>query len=238
MSELTTNNPPFAPFASLCGRVTHGPKTARQSACAKAIVVGEHAVVYGAAAVALPLTSLRMSVTLHPRGSWSVNGAKKSEPNIRMKLGDKQVSPHLKQTVHEAFAVLGVDPFPLEIDGHSSVYIGAGLGSSAALCIVLLRSISSSLGMNLTDDELAYLGNKLEARFHGNPSGLDTSTVALETPILFRRGLRAQPLAIPESTDQKRWRFALIDSGVRASTMTMVNIASPWFQCAEGANRI
>jgi len=235
--DVAPAHPPIH-FASLCGRVTQAPAPAHKSACAKAIIVGEHAVIYGAAAVAMPLSNLRIQVSLQPRSSWMREDAGRKDPVIRMTLGNKRVSPHLKRTVHEAFSVLGVNPFPVDIEGHSSVYIGAGLGSSAALCVVLLRVISQSLGMSLSEEELAYLANKLEARFHGTPSGLDTATVALEEIILFRRGVRAQPIAIPSSTDQPRWRFVLIDSGVRASTLAMVKIASPWFQGAKGESRI
>ena len=92
--------------------------------------------------------------------------------------------------------------------------------------------------MNLGNEELAYLGNKLEARFHGTPSGLDTATVALEEIILFRRGIRAQTIIVPKSADESRWRFLLIDSGVRASTLAMVKLAAPWFSGEHGDRRI
>lgn len=217
---------PKVPFASMCGRVTRSPSTARQTACGKAIIVGEHAVVYGAAAVAVPLQSLRIHIELKPLNSQNKN-------LIRMTLGNKAASPALTRTVADVFELLGVEPFPMEIEGNSEVFIGAGLGSSAALCIVLLRAISESLGMRLTNDELAYLGNKLEGRFHGTPSGLDTAAVAHEQPLIFRKGVPPRFLK-----NAGMWEFVLIDSGIRASTKTMVETARPWFTGPAGDSRI
>ena len=37
------------------------------SACGKAIIVGEHAVVYGAKAIAIPLKDLRVELTVNPK---------------------------------------------------------------------------------------------------------------------------------------------------------------------------
>lgn len=212
---------------------THAaPRPVTADATGKAILVGEHAVVHGAKAVAMPLLSMQMGVRLTPLGEYS-------PPRIRVMLGGRTVSDHLKGVIDEAFDALGIRPFSLEMEGTSSVLIGAGLGSSASLCIVVLKALAAATGKTLTPTELATLGNRLERRFHGNPSGLDTAVVALEHVIAFRKGEPPvpTPVARPEGRD-KSWRFALLDSGARSSTIAMIQAAAPWFQAPEGAGRV
>jgi mevalonate kinase len=209
-------------------------RPAAASACGKAIIVGEHAVVYGARAVAVPLTAVGMHVKLTPRAAEG-GGA----PLVRAFLGGRSVSDHLRGVIDEAFTALGLAPFALDLECVSSVLVGAGLGSSAALCIVILRALAASCGMTLTPAELASLGNGLERRFHGNPSGLDTAVVAHERTLVFRKGEPPAPLRVEGAGAPRRpFPFALLDTGARSSTMAMVQIAAPYFQGARGQARV
>ena len=199
------------------------------AASGKVILVGEHAVVYGARAVAIPVHGLQMSVRLTPTGRRTGKG----EPQIRVLLGGRTVTAHLRGVVDDAFDVLGLEPFPLDLEGNSTVLIGAGMGSSASLCIVVLKALAAATGMTLGKRELAAMGNKLEKRFHGNPSGLDTAVVAMGSAISFRKGEAPEELPL-----SRPWRFAILDSGARSSTLAMIQVAAPYFQGERGAERL
>ena len=192
--------------------------------CSKAIIVGEHAVVYGAQAVAMPLKSLITELILTPR----------KQLGYRFKTGfgplNRQRLRHLKEVVLDAFRVLQISPFPFEINFKSNSLMGAGLGSSAALSVALIRLLGSRAGRRMTDSQVARLANYLERRFHGNPSGLDTAVVACGTPILFHKDSPPQKIKPALLTEGYPWRFALIDSGVRSSTLAMIKKALPYFQ--------
>ena len=207
-------------------------RKARATACGKAIIVGEHAVVYGAAAVAIPLVDLRMQVDLTPIADGS------ETPTIRLKLGGEAVSAQVRGLITDALELLRAEPFSLNVDGWSQLPIGAGLGSSATLCVAILRALAGSLGRDLALEEIARFANILEARFHGNPSGLDSAVVAHEIPLLFRRNEASKGLAVRTPERGKTWPFALIDSGVRASTLAMVRQATPYFTGSGGERRI
>lgn len=204
------------------------------NASGKAIIVGEHAVVYGARAVAMPVPNLKMAVNLTPSGKEGRNG----RPQIRMLIGGRPATSHLQGVVEDAFRVLELKPFAVDLEGHSTVMIGAGLGSSASLCIVILKAIAAAAGKALTTVDLAHFGNQLERRFHGNPSGLDTAAVALEQAIAFRKGSNPEVLQVTPPVGSSSWRFALIDSGIRSSTLSMIKVAAPYFQNSEGLERI
>ncbi len=203
------------------------------AACGKAIIVGEHAVVYGARAVAMPLPTMQVNMTLTPTHGWLDQGGMRV-PAIEVWLSGKRMSDQLVGVVKDACRLLDIEPYPMRLESSSSVLIGAGLGSSASLCIVVLRALAKAHGKTLSTAELAHFGNELEHRFHGSPSGLDTAVVASEQVVAFTRGGKPEPLAVSGGP----WRFALLDCGARASTLAMIQVAAPYFKGEGGTARL
>lgn len=187
-------------------------------ACGKTIIIGEHAVVYGARAVALPILSHSMHLRAIDEGL---------EERFKFVLGDKPVSDTIRAVLEEGCELLGFDPRGFVFKGSSSLPIGAGLGSSATLCVVVIKTLSQLAKKPLTREMIAALANQLEKRFHGNPSGLDTAVVSYEEPVVFRKGVAPEPLQV-----NGRWSFVIIDSGIRASTLSMIQKAKPYFTSA------
>ena len=189
---------------------------ASDTACGKAIIVGEHAVIYGAKAVAIPLPTLRTELKLIATPESTCT--------------NQQYRPlQLRKVVADAFKLLHIAPFPFEIKFATNSLVGAGLGSSAAVCVALVRLMSTWMGKDLNDTQVARFANYLEERFHGSPSGLDTAVVACQTPILFQKDTPPQKISVSPIEGKHRWCFALIDSGIRSSTKVMVKRAMPYF---------
>ena len=209
--------PPSSSYIS--GRTFASSLPAQASSCGKAIIVGEHAVVHGASAVAMPLPSMQMHIRLSPAA-----GNKNT-----LKLGNNKVSDHVLGIIDDAFSSLGIDKFAVDVEGSSQVLIGSGLGSSAALSIVILKALSNLVGRAVSEQELAQLGRTLESRFHGKSSGLDTAVVAYESIIQFKIGTKPKRLNVHAPQGHTHWNFALIDSQTRSSTLAMINQASPYF---------
>jgi mevalonate kinase len=202
---------------------------ATSRASGKVILVGEHAVVYGARAIAVPLLSRNISLRMY------TDRVATTAPRIKFQIGGHPAQDQLVQMVNDAFDVLGVPKFNLSIDARSTLIIGAGIGSSASICVGVLRGMAQVCGMVLTPVALAELANKLERRFHGTPSGLDTAVISLEHAILFERGRFAEALIVNKPKDSNLpWCFALLDTGVRSPTIDMVYRAKPWFE-AQGS---
>ncbi len=208
------------------------PKEVQASACGKAIIVGEHAVVYGTHAIAMPLRSMRFQFALTP-----IPHVEGKPVQLHLKLAGHDVSPRVQSVVLEAMELLGHQAFSIQAKSSSALPIGAGLGSSATLCVAVLRALSTSLDIVLGKSDLARLANELEKRFHGNPSGLDAAVVAFEQCILFAKHQTIRGITI-EHSELPRWEFALIDSNVRASTMAMIRIAEPYFLGVQGDRRL
>lgn len=210
-------------------QIASRPVPAVSFACGKAIIVGEHAVVHGAQAIAMPVKHLGMYLNLVP----DFNSEK---VRCRLFLGGCDVSDKIGDLVLTAFKILQIEPFALTIKGDSNIPVGAGLGSSATLCVAILRAILASCRRHCNPQSIAKQANLMEERFHGNPSGLDTSVVSHGSCIKFVKG--DQPSGLKLSAKVSKWRFALVDSKLRAATRTMIVKAAPFFLGNRGKQRV
>ncbi|MEZ4741889.1 MAG: mevalonate kinase [Bdellovibrionota bacterium] len=215
----------------------YSPPSFSAHACAKAIIIGEHAVVYGARAVAMPLRSLK----LHLTATRPENKIDKASEKHEIILNDKKAPYAVANAVKKACKLLNIIPKPILIKGTSQLVLGAGLGSSAALSIAILRVVSGLFEKRLDKNQLSAYGNMLEEEFHGKPSGLDVAVVSHEEVIQFSKTAGATAIDIvppQEYDDSSPWRFVLIDSGERSSTKKMVELAAPYFSGAKGLTKI
>lgn len=203
------------------------------SAGGKTILVGEHAVVYGARAIAIPIRNLRLNLHIEQEGENA------GQTSIDVEIAQRKAPSKVYQVVRQALDILNVQPNRLKIRGDSELPIGAGMGSSAGLCVALLRALCEANQIACSPYELAEWANHLEKNFHGNPSGLDTAVMSLEKPLLYRRGEGSQEIEIRPLQHGHSWPLALIDSGMRASTAHMIKLAEPYFcEPEQGSRRV
>ncbi len=147
-------------------------------AAGKVILLGEHAVVYGRPALAAGL-GVGIEAEVLPAA-----GAARLESDRPDLAGDERPAALLAATV----ATLGLEPRGFLVRVRSALPPGAGLGSSAALAVAVLRALAAAAGRGLGRDEELALGRRLEAIFHGHPSGVDPAAAALGTCFRFVRG--------------------------------------------------
>ena len=209
------------------------------NACSKFILGGEHAVVHGAHAIAVPLFSKHLELDLkasHEDSELVLSGHKKNSSISDVLLDLKAITP------------ISLNPEELNFSafGNCSIPVGAGLGASAALCVALARAHLQWASAKQTGkleeifehqqdkQKIQQMAHILEKRFHGSPSGIDTAVISYEQPILYQKqeGLRfaANEFSMP--------RFALVDSGVRSSTKQMVQGAKPYFAGSKGVRLV
>ncbi|HUR35147.1 MAG TPA: galactokinase [Vicinamibacterales bacterium] len=105
-----------------------------------------------------------------------------------------------------------VPGFDLEIE--STVPVGAGVSSSAALTVSLLRSLRTMMTLDLDDTAVARLAQAVETEFVGAPVGImDQMAVSVgrdgEALYLDTRTLAHESLPLPRTME-----MIIIDSGV------------------------
>jgi len=197
------------------------------SAAGKAILLGEHAVVYGRPAVAVPLSDLRATAEVQPAGDG--RGGSGRDVVIRAEdLGrvyrlaeryDDAAAEALQATVRNVLAHLGVDAAGegLEIVVRSRIPVARGLGSGTAVATAMVRALARHYGRDLPAAVVSDLVFRTEVILHGTPSGVDNTVVAHERPVWFRRGLE------PELLDLHAPLVLVIgDTGVPANTREAV----------------
>jgi mevalonate kinase len=159
------------------------------SAPSKLILCGEHAVVYGHPAIALPLAGIRAraDITNAPAGSGIAVHAR--DLRRRWLVANDPHGP-ISQLITSALSYLqdqAAAPLDLRISISSTIPIASGMGSGAAVATAVVRALAAYLDRQLEPAEISRLVYASEQRFHGTPSGIDNTVIAYEQPIWFQR---------------------------------------------------
>jgi mevalonate kinase len=78
----------------------------------------------------------------------------------------------------------------------STIPIAAGLGSGAAISVVIIRSFSAFLGHPLPNDVVSKLAFEVDKIHHGTPSGVDNTVITYEKPVYYVKDDSIQTLEL------------------------------------------
>jgi mevalonate kinase len=185
------------------------------SACGKIILLGEHAVVYGQPAIAIPIQSLRAIARLEP-GDFACRLAA-PDVGIFSPLDSLAIDQPLAFCVRNACRRMGIPPPSGEIRIESSLPVASGLGSGAAVSTAITRLIALAANQTLAPDEISGLVFEVERLYHGTPSGIDNTVIAWERPIWYIAGEKPRPIQLSHSAPM--W---VADSGIPGETKLAV----------------
>ena len=187
------------------------------SAPGKIILFGEHAVVYGRPALAVPVTQVHADVDVSesPRpGIW----IHAPDVNLQAELNTLPSDHPLAAVIHNFLFLSRVSPFlNLEIKISSTIPVASGLGSGTAVTVALTRALSSHLKYSMTDEEVNAFTYEIEKLHHGTPSGIDNTVVTYAKPVYFVKG---QPIETFKVGDP--FTIVIGDTGISAPTKESV----------------
>jgi len=197
------------------------------SAPGKIILFGEHAVVYGRPALAVPVTQVHADVEISDRdtsGIW----IDASDVNIHTDLNTLPSDHPIAAVIHNLF-FLARYPHPLPLSRgergeglnikiSSTIPVAAGLGSGTAVTVALTRALATHIDYSMTDEQINAFTYEIEKLHHGTPSGIDNTVVTYARPVYFAKG---QPI----ETFQVAQPFTIViaDTGIRAPTKESVS---------------
>ncbi|MFQ5615374.1 MAG: mevalonate kinase [Anaerolineales bacterium] len=166
-------------------------QTFTASAPGKIILFGEHAVVYGQPAIAVPVTQVQATATVEPIPGEMLGTGHIIAPQINLDavMGELPPDNPLVTAIRNLQTALGAGEhlaFRLRI--HSTIPVAAGLGSGAAVSAAVIRAFSAFLGRVLPDEDVSVLAYQVEKIHHGTPSGIDNTVVVYARPVYFIRG--------------------------------------------------
>lgn len=164
------------------------------SAPGKIILFGEHAVVYGRPALAIPVTQVHADVEILDSDSSGI-WIHAPDVDLHAELGTLPTDHPIASVIHN-FLFLSRIPqrergarFPnLNIEITSTIPVASGLGSGAAVTVALVRALSSHLNHPMTDEQVNAFAYEIEKLHHGTPSGIDNTVVTYARPVYFVKG--------------------------------------------------
>ena len=191
-----------------------------RSAPGKLILCGEHAVVYGQPAIALPIMQICTKTKINAKPLSPRGGVRIVVPQMDIDQ-DLSILPEtspIKRGLRLILDHFHHDHLPAcEIRISSNIPIGSGLGSSASSSVSMIRSVAEFLGYMPDNNEVNRLAFEMEKIHHGNPSGIDNTVITFAKPVCFIREQPIEFLEIPKS-----FELIIADTGIRASTAEAV----------------
>lgn len=144
------------------------------SAHGKIILMGEHSVVYGEPAIAVPFEAVGISVeTTASKGEITIDS---NYYQGSLDLVPSQLD-NLKATIHRTLDLVEKPYQDLHLAIQSTIPAERGMGSSAAVATATVRSLVNFFNKEISQEELLDIVNEAEKIAHGNPSGIDAWTV-------------------------------------------------------------
>ena len=191
------------------------------SAPGKVILLGEHTVVYGKPAIAIPVFQLRAIACIEsfqcPPGEIWIDAP---AVQIYKRLEDLPKNHPLRVAVEKTITKINPKQFSgILIRINSEIPIAGGLGSGAAVSCAVIRALSTFLSGHPFDHETTnQLVFEVEKLHHGDPSGVDNTTITYEQPVLFQKEHPFEIIRVGQTLE-----FLIADTGISSRTADMVD---------------
>ncbi|WP_280403099.1 mevalonate kinase [Nocardia brasiliensis] len=205
-------------------RTTQGHRAGAGSAHGKIILLGEHMVVYGMPAIAVPMPELRAHATAYGRAAAdspaadAVLDAQRSRSHLVHvdPRSDGRSGDSVAVAAHAFMRLVGYTERGVDLVLRCAIPPSRGLGASAACAVAAVRALADHLDCVLTPEILHRAVQHGEDMAHGTASGIDAVACMAEGPIWFESGW-VQPLSGPT-----RARIVVADTGITGSTRAAV----------------
>ncbi|MDX9992046.1 MAG: mevalonate kinase [Anaerolineales bacterium] len=199
------------------------------TACApgKIILFGEHAVVYGRPALAVPVQQVQAQASIEKTGEYSgenwADSVLVQAPDIglfsSLSVLQAHHPPHpLAAVIEKTLQRLNISQPPaLSVTIRSTIPVASGLGSGAAVSVAVIRALAGLFGQPLPDAQISQIAYEIEKLHHGTPSGIDNTVITYAKPVYFVRGEPIETLTVA-----RPFSLLIADTGIAAPTKESV----------------
>jgi mevalonate kinase len=208
----------------------------------KAILLGEHAVVYGQPAIAVPVIQVKARAIVsarpdHPRG-WV--GVQAPDIDLETTLPELPGSDPLSRVISGVLEATAIpQPPACTIRITATIPIAAGLGSGAAISVAIIRAFSEFLGRPLPNEKVSELAFEVEKVHHGTPSGIDNTVITYEKPVYFTKSAGNTSSQILTLQVAEPFTLVIGDSGISSPTaLTVADVRQAWLEDGELYERL
>lgn len=156
----------------------------------KVILIGEHSVVYGYDALAMPITALHIKTTVEEtEGPVYMNTAHYQGPLFDAPANYDGLKYVVKTMMDKASSTDNV-----KITYTGEIPMERGFGSSATVALGTVKAMDNYYKLNLSNSEIMDITNHAEMINHGKASGLDAATVSSDYLVFFNKEIGPQKL--------------------------------------------
>jgi mevalonate kinase len=186
----------------------------------KVILFGEHSVVYGQPAIAVPVMQVyaRAIVVAEPKSPRGLVRISAPDVGLETTLDSLPGDHPLAVVISKAAAAIHVSNIPAcSLQVNSTIPIASGMGSGAAVSVATLRALSAFWGHPFNEAQISKLVYQAEQIYHGIPSGIDNTVITYAKPVYFVKGKRVEILSA-----KRPFTLVIGDSGVKSPTSVAV----------------
>jgi mevalonate kinase len=201
----------------------------------KVILFGEHAVVYGRPALAVPVTQVQAEAVVEPGEAGAGLTIAAADLGETIAMRDAPADHPLAAAARLTLVKFGLGDPDWRVTVHSTIPIASGMGSGAAVSAAIVRALAAARGQGsgvkgqdvaISPEEVSALVYEVERLHHGTPSGIDNTVVVYGQPVYFVRGQPPQTFHIG-----RPFMLAIADSGIASPTKVAVgDVRRAWEQ--------
>ncbi len=167
---------------NLSRRIAQPEAGERYAACGKIILLGEHAVVYGRPAIALPIP-LAVEAMVRREGQ----GINIVIPRWGLEQPVHANTQGLSGILAKILNDLDLDRENMTIEVFPHIPRAMGLGGSSALAVAILRALDAQFDLGMDNSRINELAYECEKAAHGTPSGVDNTVATYGTPLHYQK---------------------------------------------------
>ncbi len=153
----------------------------------KVILLGEHAVVYGKPAIAVPIKNAVVAEISDSNQlpeihvpAWDINDKLEESNTVWW------------QAIQNVFETLEIADQKFSVHVKPNIPAAMGLGGSAAIAVAIVRALSLHFKLGLNKEETNHFAFQCEKAAHGTPSGIDNTIATYGQPLVYRSGEQEQ----------------------------------------------
>jgi mevalonate kinase len=194
----------------------------------KVILFGEHAVVYGRPALAVPVTQVQAEAVVEPgeaRAGLTIVAADLGET---IAVRDAPADHPLATAARLTLVKFDLNDPDWRVTVRSTIPIASGMGSGAAVSAAIVRALAEAgerrsrgageqSASSFQPADISALVYEVERLHHGTPSGIDNTVVVYGQPVYFVRGQPPQTFHIG-----RPFMLAIADTGIHSPTKIAV----------------
>lgn len=193
----------------------------------KVIIIGEHSVVYGYDALAMPIKALHIKTTIEPAPQMWMDTARYHGPLFEAPAeydGLKYVIKHMQQRANNFE--------PLKVTYTGEIPMERGFGSSATVALGTTKAMNLFFQLNMNEKEIMAVTNHAEMINHGKASGLDAATVSSDYLVFFNKKMGPKTLKAKLNAT-----LLIMDTGQLGNTKEAVTLVKHLLETSTSAKQ-